>query len=112
MPEDGADARRRVDHFRGVPVAEVPRRGRRRPSLRANVRELTRRYETFERMADAFEMDVTDETVRRYMIDQGRTHPVTSSVKITRLSGQPLTTAIRAPNFICPLRVRGGNSPC
>ncbi|RDZ62588.1 hypothetical protein C5B90_15560 [Haloferax sp. Atlit-12N] len=44
------------------------------------------RYETFERMADAFEMDVTDETVRRYMIDQGVHEP--SSYE-TSLAGDP-----------------------
>ncbi|MFC7130135.1 hypothetical protein [Haloferax chudinovii] len=45
------------------------------------------RYETFERMADAFEMDVTDETVRRYMIDQGVHEP--SSYE-TSLTGEPV----------------------
>ncbi|WP_148415407.1 hypothetical protein [Haloferax sp. KTX1] len=33
------------------------------------------RYETFDRMAAAFEMDVSDETVRRYMIAQGVHEP-------------------------------------
>ncbi|ELZ96250.1 hypothetical protein [Haloferax sulfurifontis] len=33
------------------------------------------KYETFERMAAAFEMDVSDETVRRYMIAQGVHEP-------------------------------------
>ncbi|EMA06315.1 hypothetical protein [Haloferax denitrificans] len=33
------------------------------------------KYETFERMAEAFEMDVSDETVRRYMIAQGVHEP-------------------------------------
>ncbi|WP_424009090.1 hypothetical protein [Haloferax denitrificans] len=43
------------------------------------------RYETFERMADAFEMDVTDETVRRYMIDQGVHEPASYE---TSLAGE------------------------
>ncbi|QOS13250.1 hypothetical protein DEQ92_13010 [Haloferax sp. Atlit-6N] len=51
------------------------------------------RYETFERMADAFEMDVTDETVRRYMIDQGVHEP--SSYE-TSLAGEPAAIE-RAP---------------
>lgn len=50
------------------------------------------RYETFERMADAFEMDVTDETVRRYMIDQGVHEP--SSYE-TSLAGDP--TGVERP---------------
>ncbi|MGB9955415.1 hypothetical protein ACOZ4B_03325 [Haloferax prahovense] len=50
------------------------------------------RYETFEQMADAFEMDVTDETVRRYMIDQGVHEP--SSYE-TSLAGEP--TGVERP---------------